>query len=392
MRDGWREVPLRELLSLQRRPAAIAPTRTYKLVTLAVKGRGARLRSEVSGADLGTAKNIVRAGDLMISKIDARKGPNPLLPSGLDGAVVTGDFLSYEVDCSLVLPAYMDLWVRRPAFADMCDTVSGGTTNRVRLDTKRFLNLSIPLPSIEEQERIVDLVGSLDDAVAAAEGLCESVKCLYSACRKRLQPVDAPAVPLSKLVSVARAGGTPSRKGEGFFGGTIPWVKSGEVAGDAIRATDEQITERALTKSSAWLVPAGAVLVAMYGATAGQVGRLEIPAATNQAVLALVADPAVVNTDYLYHLLRSDGTRLKSLATGAAQPNLSKGVLVAQEYRVPDLALQAVLGLEMSAALAVQDAAASAADRLRDLRSNLLAALLSGAHEIPDSYDELLAG
>lgn len=389
MRKGWERRALGDFLSLQRRHVHIDELAVYKLVTLAVNGRGARLRKAVLGSEVGTAKYEVRSGDLMISKIDARKGANALLPSELDRAVVTGDFLSYAVDESIVTPAYLDLWVRQPEFADLCDTISGGTTNRVRMDVHRFPLLTLPIPSLEEQRRVVDLISAVDEVVAGAQLTAETAFRAYAARGSQLRSGEDAVQPLSALVAKARSGATPSRKRPELYGGEIPWVKSGEVAGEVIYSTSETITDEALGASSAWLVPAGAVLVAMYGATAAQVGRLGIPAATNQAVLALVPDEGV-DGDFLYHLLRSDSERLKSLATGAAQPNLSKGVIMRQEYAIPPLDEQRKRAEEMSALLDVVHAARHTVSSLQDLRSNILIALLSGEHEIPASYDAVM--
>ena len=109
MRDGWREFEFSEFLTPVRRKAEIDPLAHYKMVTLPLYGRGARLRKIVKGAELGSSKFEVRTGDLMISKIDARKGSNSLLPESLDGAVVTGDFLSYKVDEDLVTLDFFDM-------------------------------------------------------------------------------------------------------------------------------------------------------------------------------------------------------------------------------------------------------------------------------------------
>jgi len=73
------------------------------------------------------------------------------------------------------------------------------------------------------------------------------------------------------------SGTTPSRqKAERYYGGKIPWVKSGELREGEITKTEEMITTEALNETSLKLVPAGALLVAMYGATVGRVGQLGI--------------------------------------------------------------------------------------------------------------------
>ena len=87
-------------------------------------------------------------------------------------------------------------------------------------------------------------------------------------------------------IGVWKSGSTPSRNNRDYYGGDIPWVKSGEVKQGRIAKAEELITDLALNECSLSLNPVGSVLVAMYGANIGEVGILDIEAATNQAVCA----------------------------------------------------------------------------------------------------------
>ncbi|MFW5833221.1 MAG: restriction endonuclease subunit S, partial [Pseudomonadota bacterium] len=86
------------------------------------------------------------------------------------------------------------------------------------------------------------------------------------------------------------SGGTPSRKNSAYFGGDIPWVMTGDLRDKEISDVAGRITEDGLRNSSAKIFPAGTLLVAMYGATIGRTGLLRVPAATNQACAALLAN------------------------------------------------------------------------------------------------------
>ena len=120
------------------------------------------------------------------------------------------------------------------------------------------------------------------------------------------------------------SGGTPLKsKKEYYEGGTIPWLLSGEVAqGEIIQATNF-ITQKGLENSSAKLFPPNTVLVAMYGATAGQVGVLRIEASTNQAVCGIFPNEYFV-PEFLFYLLLSRKDELIAKAAGNAQPNISQ--------------------------------------------------------------------
>jgi type I restriction enzyme S subunit len=124
-------------------------------------------------------------------------------------------------------------------------------------------------------------------------------------------------------------GGTPSRNqlARYYDGGTIPWVKSGELRESVIIQTEEKVTAAALEETSVKLVPAGALLLAMYGATVGRLGVLGIPATTNQAVCHIIPDPKVAETRYLFHALSHQVPGIVARGVGGAQPNISQGIV-----------------------------------------------------------------
>ncbi|WP_162150334.1 restriction endonuclease subunit S [Asticcacaulis sp. AC460] len=133
------------------------------------------------------------------------------------------------------------------------------------------------------------------------------------------------------------SGGTPSRSNDEFYGGNIPWVKSGELREKVVVETEEAITEEALAKSSAKLVPAGAILLAMYGATVGRLALLGIDAATNQAVCNIRPDHKVADTAYVYRALEAKVPELIAMATGGAQPNISQDKIRKLKIPLPPL-------------------------------------------------------
>lgn len=133
-----------------------------------------------------------------------------------------------------------------------------------------------------------------------------------------------------------KSGSTPSRTNSAYYEGNIPWVKSGEVKQGRIKETVETITELALEKCSLHINPIGSVLVAMYGANIGEVGILEIEAATNQAVCACTTF-SVVNNFFLYKLLQSLKSNFISQGAGAAQPNISREKIINTIVPLPPL-------------------------------------------------------
>ena len=125
------------------------------------------------------------------------------------------------------------------------------------------------------------------------------------------------------------AGATPSRSHPEYYGGNIPWLKTGEVQNNVIFETEEYISEAGLKNSSAKLIPAGSVVMAMYGATAAQVGYLQCETTTNQACCNMICK-SEVDAAFLYFHFLVNQEEIKRLATGGAQENLSQDVISAQ--------------------------------------------------------------
>jgi len=147
-----------------------------------------------------------------------------------------------------------------------------------------------------------------------------------------------PFVPISEFCTTG-TGGTPSRDhlDRYFKDGTIPWVKSGELRENIIYETEEHVTALAVQESNVRMVPAGALLLAMYGATVGRLGVLGVSATTNQAICHILPDPQRAVTRYLFHAIRSQVEMLIARGVGGAQPNISQGIVKALRIPLPTL-------------------------------------------------------
>ncbi|MCL1092794.1 restriction endonuclease subunit S [Shewanella kaireitica] len=133
------------------------------------------------------------------------------------------------------------------------------------------------------------------------------------------------------------AGGTPLKSNRSFYeGGKIPWLLSGEVGNRDITETKKFITQEGLDGSSAKLFPVNTVLIAMYGATAGEVGILRCEASTNQAVCGILPNEKVL-PEYLYYFFLNHKDLLIAQAVGNAQPNISQLKIKNTEVPLPSI-------------------------------------------------------
>lgn len=146
-----------DFLKRNKTAVAIQDGVKYKRVTIKVRNGGVVLRDEVMGENIGTKKQfLVSEGQFILSKIDARNGAMGIIPAKLEGAVVTQDFLPYDIDATKVNPQYFVLVCTTKQFVAFCQSCSSGTTNRQRVDEAQFLNIKVPVPSLEEQNKLVE--------------------------------------------------------------------------------------------------------------------------------------------------------------------------------------------------------------------------------------------
>ena len=146
-----------EFLKRNKTAVAIEDDKTYKRATIKVRNGGIFLRDEEKGSNIGTKNQfLISKGQFLLSKIDARNGAFGVVPEVLDGGIITGNFWTFDVDYSIVNPHYLTLLTTTQAFVSFCEQASNGTTNRHYLQEPLFLNIKVPVPSLEEQNKLVE--------------------------------------------------------------------------------------------------------------------------------------------------------------------------------------------------------------------------------------------
>ena len=158
-------------------------------------------------------------------------------------------------------------------------------------------------------------------------------------------------------VFITTSGGTPLKsKEEYYYPEEIPWICSGEVRNGEIYSSNKFISKLGLKESSAKIIPPNSVLVAMYGATAGQVGLLKFEAATNQAICSILPNKKI-NSKYLYYILKSRTESMLSMSVGGAQPNISQSIIKSMQIPLPPVEVQEEIVKELDSYQAVIDGA-----------------------------------
>lgn len=288
-------------------------------------------------------KKMLRHGDILIEK----SGGSPDQPVGrvlfynLKGEHTCSNFISIlrpsqQVDAKFLYYSLCNLYER-----GVVKNYQQQTTGIINLQLGEYLRESIYFPPLPEQKKIAEILSGIDNAIIIYEQQERALANLLAALMREEIVMNA-STRWIKIgdACTAQAGGTPDRSVKRYYEGNIPWVKSGEVKGGNIIQTDEYISEEAVSSSPAKIVPAGSVLIAMYGATAGQTARLRIDATTNQAVLSLNSSTSELSNDYLYHAVTAFKGQLLLACQGSGQPNLSSGLIKGLEIPLPDLFTQ----------------------------------------------------
>jgi restriction endonuclease S subunit len=281
------------------------------------------------------------------------------------------------LDSSKVIPKYLAWYFRTPSFWNDCENASRGSTGRNQIKRSTFSAIHVPLPSLDEQSRIVarveELAAKIHEAHVLRETAIEQSEILLHAMLRRernnLQDSAHPQFQLGSITTVT-SGGTPSRGNPAFWGGDIPWIKTGELLDGDISEAEERITADGAKNSSAKIFPADTVLVALYGQgqTRGRTGRLLISAATNQACCAILPKPEMFLARFIQFWLRSLYLELREDSKGGAQPNWNSGLIKELKVTLPSLA-------EQKAVVATVDVLQANVNSVRQLQSDTAAEL-----------------
>ena len=146
-----------DILQRRKEIVELSDDANYRQVTIGLHHKGVRLRGVKCGSDIKTKRQyLTRENDFILSRIDARNAAFGTVPSELDGAIITNDFWTFDIDEDKVLLDYFHLFTMTDAFLDACVRASTGTTNRQRIQEDFFLGYEFDLPSPADQRRIVE--------------------------------------------------------------------------------------------------------------------------------------------------------------------------------------------------------------------------------------------
>ena len=172
MANGWKTVPLAQVLRQDTNYVTELEPITYPKLSVKLYGKGVTLDAPADGANVKMQRHqFSKPGQVILSEIWAKKGAIGIVPPDGAGALVTSHFFLFDIDETKVLPDFIGWLLKGNFFAELLDAQAHGTTGYAAVRPKQFLALEIPLPPLTEQRRIVARIEALAARVAEAQSL-----------------------------------------------------------------------------------------------------------------------------------------------------------------------------------------------------------------------------
>lgn len=210
---------------------------------------------------------------------------------------------------------------------------------------KDVSKILIPIPPIEIQEKIVQILDKFTDYVRGLTSELTSRKKQYSYYRDNLLSFEDEVYQVEwktiQDISVKIVTGvTPKKSCEDYYlKGTIPWLRTNEVKFNTITTTEKYVTERAVEETGLKWISPNSIIIAISGATAGRVAMNRIPLTTNQHCCNISVDERIVNYKYLYYWLVNQNRQILSLKQGA-RGDINMSMIKSLKLPVPSLEIQ----------------------------------------------------
>lgn len=349
MNTSWPTVKLGEVLQHRKEFIAIDDLATYRRPRVQLHARGIVLRDEIPGALIKTKQQqVCNAGEFLVAEIDAKVGGFGIVPSSLDGSIVSSHYFLFAIDGAKLDQSFLDYFIRTTAFREQVE--AQGSTNYAAIRPFHVLKYEIPLLPLAEQRRIVARIEELSAKVEQARALRKraadetealTVAFLNSSFDLQFRSEKWPLRLLPEVAKVGRGKFSHRPRNEPrFFGGSFPFIQIGDISSSNryIRRYSQSLNEQGLTISR--LFPAGTVVIAITGATIGVTGILTFASCFPDSIVGIQAKPEFAAPEFIYFALEHAKKAALAEATQTTQPNINLGNLERLQVQVPPLSEQ----------------------------------------------------
>ena len=286
---------------------------------------------------------IIKKNDVILSTV----GSWPSNPESVVGKVIRAD---EEIENALLnqnavmlrankgmSQVYLYYLLYNKDFKDYIVNTAQGSANQASITLKDVFNYSFSLPPLPEQQAIAEVLSSLDDKIDLLhrnnKTLEEMAETVFRQWFVEGAKEDWEVKNLGDIVNTV-LGGTPNTSIPDYWDGDIAWINSGEVNKDRIIKPTRYISEKGLKNSNAKLLPKKSTVIAITGATMGQVSFLEIDTCANQSVIGLIPNE-VYYAEFLHLLVKNHIVDMVQNETGGAQPHINKNDVNSTPVKLP---------------------------------------------------------
>lgn len=277
------------------------------------------------------------------------------------------------------------------------ERISGSVQNQ--LPIRDFKKIKIPIPDLHSQIIIKNVILTLDSKIEINNKIISNLESQAQAIFKSwfvdFEPFQDGNFVESELgmipegwevkelgeVADCKLGGTPRRKKREFWNGDIPWINSGEVNKDRIIEPSEYITEDGLKNSATKLLKRKTTLVAITGATLGQVSLLEIDCCTNQSIIGIEPNEKIPY-EYIYLFIKNNINKIISNQTGAAQQHINLNDIRTSKIIIPQSRIMTEYVKIVSLLMSKVEKNYFENTKLAELRDALLPKLMAGEIDV----------
>lgn len=396
---SWPRAPLKELVTIAQGGFASGERSSDGIVQIRMNNVTANgsldwtKLTRVPTSPKQTKEYELVRGDIVFNNTNSTElvGKTAYFPGYAEAVVFSNHFTRLRVKEDVLDPQFLALWLQRlwrqRVFAEICDRWIGQSA----VQREKLLSLSVPLPPIKEQKRISAMLNEqmengdfVRSQVASQLKFAESITTSILSTEFESAESNARARRTIGEIAKTASGATPPRGNSAYFsGGTIPWVKTGELKDSSIASSEEYVTDLALKDCSLPLLPVGTLLIAMYGQgqTRGRTGLLAIPATTNQACFAILPNPGEFESRYLQYWFRHSYQRLRreTEGRGGNQPNLNGILLRSLEVPLPPLKDQNAIAARLDQKFSVVNIITEDSNLVKSAIDSFPAALLRQA-------------
>ncbi|MEV6071028.1 hypothetical protein AB0L82_31160 [Nocardia sp. NPDC052001] len=395
--NEWPRVPAGKIARQRREIIHLEPGTEYRTMGVRWYGKGAYDRGVVT-TETVKAKSLyrVREGDFTFNRIDTQKGAFDVISAELDGTLATNEFPLYEVRRAEVDARFLLLNFQRPEVLRQIGAVRAGSEGRARWKEADFEAWVVPLPPVPVQERIIEVIGAVDDQIAALDRESEALAGILESLRSDLPMADQQ--PVGDVLLGIDSGKSVQAGGEALSEDKFRILKLSAVQRGWFKPSEAKAVTDADAFSASHIVNDGDLLITRAN-TPERVGFVAVAKSVPQGtfmpdlIWRLRIDESRVSVNYLQHALSSHElrTRISGTAGGTSKSmvKINKRGFGSIRVPLPSLMEQGDYVRRCDAVVEVIMATRTEVACLRKVRAGLLEGLLDNTLDIKSAELEI---